>query len=68
MARDLGSLDARIGAGDEAALRGWLAEKVWPLGRSVNGEELVQRVSGEPLGAGPFLRHLEDRLEAWLAG
>ncbi len=67
MERDLGSLDARIGAGDEAALRGWLAERVWPLGRSVNGEELVQRVSGAPLAAEPFLRHLEGRLEAWLA-
>lgn len=67
MERDLGSVDARIGAGEEAALRGWLAERVWPLGRSVNSEELVERVSGAPLSPEPFLRHLEGRLEAWLA-
>jgi carboxypeptidase Taq len=68
MERELGSLEARIGSGDEAALRGWLAERVWPLGRSVNGEQLVEQVSGAPLSAAPFLEHLEARLEAWLAG
>jgi carboxypeptidase Taq len=41
---------------------------VWPLGRSVNGEQLVEQVSGAPLSAAPFLEHLEGRLEAWLAG
>lgn len=39
-------------------LQQWLAEQIWPLGRSVNAEELVQRVSGRPLEAQPFLRHL----------
>jgi len=68
MERELGSLEARIGTGDEAALRGWLAERVWPLGRSVNGEQLVEQVSGAPLSAAPFLEHLEGRLETWLAG
>ena len=43
-----------IAAGQEQQLRQWLAARVWPLGRSVNGEQLVQQVSGEPLSAAPF--------------
>jgi carboxypeptidase Taq len=55
-----------VAAGDEASLRHWLAERVWPLGRGVNGEELVQRVSGSPLSADPFLRYLRTKLELLL--
>jgi carboxypeptidase Taq len=67
MERDLGPIEARLAAGDEATLRDWLAERVWPLGRSVNGEELVERVSGRPLSATPFLTYLEGKLQR-LAG
>jgi carboxypeptidase Taq len=63
MARDLGPLDPLIAAGREEALQGWLAERVWPLGRSVTGAELVAQVSGRPLEAWPFLAHLRRKLE-----
>jgi carboxypeptidase Taq len=63
---DLGPIAGRVAAGDEASLRHWLAERVWPLGRGVNGEELVQRVSGSPLSAAPFLRYLRTKLELLL--
>ena len=46
MAAEIGPIEERVAAGDEAALRAWLARQVWPLGRSVNGEELVEQVSG----------------------
>ena len=32
MAAAIGPIEASIAAGEEAALRGWLAETVWPLG------------------------------------
>jgi carboxypeptidase Taq len=32
----------------------------------VNGEELVQQVSGSPLSATPFLRYLRTKLELLL--
>ena len=66
MEGDLGPIAGRVAAGDEASLRHWLAERVWPLGRGVNGEELVQRVSGSPLSAAPFLRYLRTKLELLL--
>ncbi|MFM7087587.1 MAG: carboxypeptidase M32 [Cyanobium sp.] len=63
MERQLGSLEALIAAGQERQLQDWLAQHVWPLGRSVNGEELVQQVTGRPLEARPFLEHLRTRVE-----
>jgi len=62
MTEAIGPIEERIAAGDEAALRGWLAEAVWPLGRSVNGEELVAAVSGRPLSAEPFLAYLKGKV------
>jgi carboxypeptidase Taq len=62
MGEALGPIEERIAAGDEAALRAWLAERVWPLGRAVNGEELVEAVSGRPLSAEPFLAHLKGKV------
>jgi carboxypeptidase Taq len=61
-----GALEACVTDGREEQLRHWLAERVWPLGRSVEGEELVQQVSGQPLSPDPFLRYLSAKLERLL--
>jgi carboxypeptidase Taq len=57
-------MDGLISAGDEGAMRAWLSQSVWPLGRSVNADQLVERVSGRPLSAQPFLTHLRAKLAA----
>jgi carboxypeptidase Taq len=38
------------------------------LGRLVNGEELVQAVSGQPLSAQPFLTYLRAKVHALTEG
>ena len=58
-----GSIQALISAGDEVQLQAWLGKTVWPLGRSVNGEELVETVSGRPLSAQPFLAYLRTKVD-----
>ncbi len=58
-----GSIARAIAAGEEQQLSGWLATRVWPLGRAVNGEELVEQVSSRPLTAGPFLQYLKRKVE-----
>ena len=63
---DHGPIQTHVAAGDEARLQSWLASSVWPLGRSVNSEQLVERVTGRPLGAEPFLAYLRAKLEALL--
>ena len=62
MTAEIGPIEDRIAAGEEAALQGWLSRTVWPLGRSVNGEELVRAVSGKVLSAEPFLAHLRRKV------
>jgi carboxypeptidase Taq len=62
-----GSIEARVAKGDEASLKQWLAEHVYPLGRQVNGEELVKQVSGQDLRAEPFLAYLRAKLERLVA-
>jgi len=56
-----GSIAAAISAGQESTLLQWLNQNVYPLGRSVNSEELVEKVSGYPLSADPFLRYLNQK-------
>ena len=63
---DHGPIQTHVAAGDEARLQSWLATSVWPLGRSVNSEQLVERVTGRPLGAEPFLAYLRAKVEALL--
>jgi carboxypeptidase Taq len=66
MARAIGPIDPLIAAGEAKALQAWLRTHVWPLGRTVNGEELVEQVSGETLQARPFLNHLNSKVEQLL--
>ena len=63
-----GPIQALIGAGDEARLQAWLGRTVWPLGRSVNGEELVEQVSGRRLSAQPFLAYLRTKVAELATG
>jgi carboxypeptidase Taq len=51
-----------VASGNEAVLQGWLGQHVWPLGRLVNAEELVRRVTGRPLDAQPFLTYLRAKV------
>ena len=64
---EIGAIETLVASGEEAELQAWLGRQVWGLGRSLNGAELVQRVSGRPLSAAPFLAYLEDKLERLLA-
>ncbi|MGL6134055.1 MAG: carboxypeptidase M32, partial [Prochlorococcaceae cyanobacterium] len=64
---EIGPIETLVAAGEEATLQAWLARQVWGLGRSLNGAELVERVSGRPLSAEPFLQYLEGKLERLLA-
>ena len=68
MEQELGPLQELIASGEESRLQAWLGQRVWPLGRSVNAEELVERVTGRPLGAAPFLSYLRAKVTALGAG
>ena len=62
MEEAIGPLEPLISAGEEAAMQAWLGANVWPLGRAVTGETLVERVTGRALSPRPFLDHLRRTL------
>ncbi len=59
----IGPIETLLDSRKDAALGQWLGERVYPLGRSVNAMELVERVSGRPLDHQSFIRYLKGKLE-----
>ncbi len=62
MAQSIGTPELHIARNDISPLLDWLREHVHPVGRSLNAEQLVEKVTGRPLSAEPFLRYLEDKI------
>jgi carboxypeptidase Taq len=63
--RDLGGLDRPDGAiatGDFSPLREWLREKVHRHGRRYLPADLIERATGQPPSAEPFLAYLRAKL------
>ncbi|MBW4531907.1 MAG: carboxypeptidase M32 [Aphanothece saxicola GSE-SYN-MK-01-06B] len=59
---EIGPIEGLVAAGQEAALQDWLARCLWPLGRSVNAEQLVEQVTGRPLSSDAFLTYLRAKV------
>ncbi len=58
---DLPALWTQVAGGDFAPLLEWLRENIHRHGRRMTASELVREVTGAPLGAGPFLRYIEEK-------
>ena len=63
MQQAIGPLEHHVACGDEKHLLAWLREQVHPIGRMMNGDQLVEHVTAKPLSSQPFLDYLEDKLE-----
>lgn len=61
-ARDLPGVEDGFARGEFAPLLRWLNERIHSHGRRFLPEELCREVTGEPLSAAPFTRHLEGKL------
>ncbi len=59
--QDLSDLDAHIESGDVAVLVGWLRENVHQHGAIYRPDDLIQRLTGEPLNAEYFVRYIEAK-------
>ena len=62
--RELGDLDAQVGAGEFGPLRGWLTAHLYRHGRKFTPPELVERATGEPLSIAPYLAYLNTKYGA----
>ena len=54
-------LDESFAAGDFSPLLGWLQEKVYAVGQKQPSAQLVEQITGEPLGCSALIRHLRQR-------
>ena len=59
--RKIGSVTTSIEAGEFRVISAWLAENIHSKGSLFEGPELMKQVTGEPLKANAYLRHLERR-------
>ena len=59
--RDLPGLEGCIRAGEFSGLRDWLREKIHRHGRRYTAAELLKKVTGGGLDAGPFLDYLRTK-------
>ena len=58
---DLGGLDRQFAAGNFQPLLNWLREKIHRVGQCYTADELVKRVTGQPLSHAPLMQHLRGK-------
>ncbi|MEO8744993.1 MAG: carboxypeptidase M32 [Candidatus Dormiibacterota bacterium] len=61
---DIQDLDAQIEGGEFAALLRWLRKNVHQHGRKFTPNELLERATGGPLTAGPWIAYVEKKFGA----
>ena len=59
---ELGDLDESFERGEFQALRQWLQEHLYVLGRKFTPQETIERVTGSRIDAKPYLRYLREKL------
>jgi carboxypeptidase Taq len=59
---DLGDIEERFEQGEFGELREWLREHLYRLGRKFTPQETIQRVTGTPIDAKPYVRYLREKL------
>ena len=64
---DLGDLDERFGRGEFGDLRDWLREHLYTLGAKFTPQETIERVTGSPIDAKPYVRYLREKLAPQVA-
>ena len=63
MESSIGEPEVHIRNGGTDVMLNWLRQHVHPIGRALNAEQLVEKVSGKPLTADSFLRYLENKID-----
>ena len=64
---ELPDLDEQFARGDFGALHDWLRDQVYRHGRKFTPQELLQRIVGTGMDAGPYVRYLSDKFGALAA-
>ena len=62
MEEDLGTLNDLIENGSYEKIISWLKNNIYLHGRSLNGMELVEKISKQELSSDFFIDYLEDKI------
>ena len=60
--KSIGDLPDQIGRGDFEPLADWLRSNVHTHGRCYSSDQLIEKVTGEPLSAEPLMKYLKAKL------
>lgn len=63
--RDIAGLDEQLSQGQFTPLLGWLRGRIHSQGKRFRARQLVKRVTGQDLSAGPLLGHLSSKAAEW---
>ncbi|MDR1566998.1 MAG: carboxypeptidase M32 [Treponema sp.] len=58
---DLPHFEEDAARGDFSALHSWLADTIYVWGRRLDPPDLLKKVTGQSLSAGPFLQYIEEK-------
>ena len=59
--KDMPDLDGQISRGEFEDLLGWLRTNLYQHGRKFTPNELLQRITGEPVGTGPWINYVKGK-------
>jgi len=59
--RAIPDIDAALAEGHYAPLLTWLQQNIYQYGKAYSPEELLIRVTGQPLTTEPYLRYLTEK-------
>jgi carboxypeptidase Taq len=59
--KDLPDLDSQIAAGEFGPLHEWLRVNLYQHGRKFTPNELLERITGEPLTTGPWIAYVRQK-------
>ena len=63
----LGPLDQLVRAGEYDAIRSWMQERIYRHGQQYRTSTLIERATGAPLEAAPFLNYVTEKYEGLYA-
>lgn len=68
MKKDLPDMEQKIGAGNVTSVTEWMRDHIWKYGSCYTAGEMIRKLTGEGLDAGPFLRYLKEKYTGIYAG
>jgi len=62
--KEMPDLDGQLSRGEFSNLLGWLQTNLYQYGRKFTPNELVQRITGEPVGTGAWIDYVRNKFSA----